>query len=194
MKNKTNLTTGGGITSLVTKFLQGVVAYQYEIKLIRKYIKPDGSNAAYVINRKWSETEILKNIQFLIRKNKENFNIYIRPLDNLFILLDDLCRDVLEDLAEIKPCLLMETSPGNYQAWVKLAKVPQNRSELLNVWKSLAIKFNADMASAKPDQIGRLPGFFNMKSKYTPNFPFVKLHKFANRQSIWNYYGIYSGM
>ncbi len=180
-------TAGGESLKMVSGFLQGVVSDLYEIKLIRWYSLPDGSNKAYVIPRDWNEKQIINNIEFLIRKNNEGSNVYIRPLDNKFILLDDLQRNILESLAEIKPCLLMETSPGNFQAWVKLDQVPSDRIELTNLWRSMAIQFNADLGSAKPDQIGRLPGFFNMKSKYSPDFPMVKLHKYENRLSTWQY-------
>lgn len=170
------ITTGGDLYSIVSNFLKGVVSDQYEIKLIQR---------PYVITRNWTEAEILKNINFLSKKNRQNLNVYIRPLDKRFILLDDLTRDMLIELARIKPCLLMETSPGNYQAWIKFKEVPPARTELTNLWRTLAAKFQSDPASAKPDQIGRLPGFFNMKPKYSPNFPFVKLHKFENRFSKW---------
>lgn len=182
-----DLTTGGETLKTVSGFLQGVVSDQYEIKLIRRYTLPDGSPRAYVMTRSWNDRKILKSIERIKRRNNEGFNVYIRPLDNKFILLDDLQRNILESLAKIKPCLLMETSLGNFQAWVKLDQVPSDRIELTNLWRSLAIQFNADLGSAKPDQIGRLPGFFNMKSKYGPNFPMVKLHKYENRLSTWQY-------
>ncbi len=79
----------------------------------------------------------------------------------------------------------METSPGNFQAWVKLQQVPAERSAQLQIWRLLAAKFYANMASAKPGQIGRLPGFYKRKEKYHPDYPFVKLHKFMDRFSTW---------
>jgi len=41
------------------------------------------------------------------------------------------------------------------------------------------------MASAKPGQIGRLPGFYNRKEKYHPDYPFVKLLRFMDRFCTW---------
>jgi hypothetical protein len=171
------LTTEGGIYQAVAGFLRGVVSEAYEVKLIKN---------PYVITRPcWKAKDVLNNISFLDNYNKSGLNIYIRPLDKRFILLDDLERCVLDSLAEIKPCLLMETSQGNYQAWLKLQEVPAERSELLQIWRRLAARFNADMASAKPEQIGRLPGFYNRKEKYFPNFPLVKLHRSLDRFSTW---------
>jgi len=176
IKAGNDLTTGGGIRQSVAGFLSGVVSGGYEVKLILK---------DRCLTKLWDAQQVLSNIPLLVTENNKGRNIYIRPLDKRFILLDDLERCVLDSLAEIKPCLLMETSPGNYQAWLKLQEVPAERSELLQIWRRLAARFNADMASAKPDQIGRLPGFYNRKEKYIPNFPLVKLHGSLDRFSTW---------
>lgn len=178
------LTTGGALQA-IDLYCRGVVSASYELKLIYHYTDVSGRRKANVITRYWSEPDILKNIQFLQAKNNQGFNVYIRPVDDRFILLDDLERETLEPLAKIKPCLLMETSPGNFQAWLKFREVPENRIELSNLWKALANQFHADMGSAKPDQIGRLPGFLNMKAKYSPNFPLVKLHKYQDRECTY---------
>jgi len=178
-----HLTTGGGTYRAVNGFLSGGVSDKYEVKLIT----PDKKKA---YPRIWSANEVIKNIPYLTSKNElsntdEIFDIYIRPLDDRFILLDDLNINILSALAIIKPCLLMETSPGNFQSWVKLQQVPPERSAQLQIWRTLAAMFKADMNSAKPEQIGRLPGFFNRKVKYSPDYPFVKLHNFLDRFSTW---------
>lgn len=198
MKNTNNLNTGGGTFTAVSNFLKGVVSAKYEVKAIQKKYDEDlkeiRENGHKVITRKWDPGNILKELDFLTDKNKIDdrlnpdkgmFNIYIRPLDPRFILLDDLTRSVLQSLAEIKPCLLMETSPGNYQAWLKLREIPTETSAQNNIWRTLAAMFQADPDSAKRDQIGRLPGFYNRKPVYFPDYPLVKLHKFEDRFSTW---------
>jgi hypothetical protein len=100
--------------------------------------------------------------------------------------LDDLKKEVLNDLATLKPCLLMETSPKNFQAFIHLSFKPSNREEAINICKELAHQFKADLGSAEPDHVGRLPSFTNRKKKYENekgNFPFVILHKYENRTS-----------
>lgn len=64
--------------------------------------------------------------------------------------------------------------------------MPEDRIKQTAIWRTLAAMFNADLKSAKPDQIGRLPGFYNMKQKYGPNYPMVHLRKFENRYSTWS--------
>ena len=105
------------------------------------------------------------------------------------MLLDDLCRDVLEDVATLRPCLLLETSPANYQAWLMLPDIPHHRDEAKSICRELAQRFRADLASADPDHVGRVPGFTNRKSKHKLGngmFPFVKLHHWAHRPA--NFY------
>jgi hypothetical protein len=167
----------GGVAQTVAGFLSGVKAFEYEVKLIRA--------RQYVITRRWTAEEILNHCDFLEFKNREGFNVYCRPLDRFFVLLDDLTIETLKPLADIRPCLLMETSPGNFQAWVKLINMPNDRNHQLAIWRHIAAMFNADMNSAKPDQIGRLPGFHNMKPTYAPHYPVVKLHSFQDRYSTF---------
>ncbi len=115
--------------------------------------------------------------------NSEGFHIFARPQGHQYILLDDLRRDVLSELATVRPCALMETSPGNYQAWLILPETPQDDARALQLCRHFAARFQGDMASAKPHQIGRLPGFDNRKPKYEQNgqYPLVKLHKAQRR-------------
>lgn len=177
-KKHFNLTTGGGTILTVANFLTGVVSPFYLVKLIHL-------DRSYVIARHWDAQQVKQHVDFMAEKNRSGFHVYIRPADARFILLDDLCKDRLSELAELKPCLLMETSPGNYQAWLKLHSIPQEREQQTYIWRTLAAMFEADPLSAKPDQIGRLTGFYNMKLKYSPDFPMVKLHRYQDRFSTW---------
>jgi hypothetical protein len=86
----------------------------------------------------------------------------------------------------LKPCLLIESSPKNYHAWLKLSYIPKDREEALQICRELAMLLNADKASAEPDHVGRLAGFTNRKAKHRQSnglYPYVILHKFEDRQS-----------
>ncbi|GAB4026392.1 DNA-primase RepB domain-containing protein [Spirosoma gilvum] len=137
----------------------------------------------------YNREQLIKAKGFFRYHNVQGFNIYCRPVGYQFVLLDDLNRDVLTDLAQLKPCMLMETSPGNYQAWLILQDVPQNRETAKAICKELAVRFGADLASAEPDHVGRLPDLYNRKEKYIEQYgkyPFIKLLKFEHRLS--NFY------
>lgn len=170
MTNQTN--------QAVENTLAAIDASEYIVRLIHEDKPP--------INKKIEPYQLIKEISYYQAKNREGYNIYFRPVGYEYVLLDDLQRAVLAKLAQIKPCLLIETSPANYQAWVKLKDTPQEKEEALAICVEMAAMFDADMASAEPVHLGRLPGFTNRKPKHEmPGglFPFVILHKHENRES-----------
>lgn len=141
------------------------------------------------LKRIWTKETLLKSVTFLQAKNCEGYNIYARPKDYSFILLDDVQKAMLAEIAQIKPSVLIETSPQNYQVWLRLSEVPETREHALAICKHLATMFEADMGSAEPDHVGRLPGFTNRKPKHQNDkglFPFCKLHHYADRCSSFS--------
>ena len=72
----------------------------------------------------------------------------------------------------------METSPGNYQVWLKHSK-RLSKEVSTAAARALAEKFGGDHGAADWRHFGRLAGFTNRKSKYldasTGLYPFVRL-------------------
>jgi hypothetical protein len=127
-------------------------------------------------------------IAYLRRENKLGFNIYIRPAGLQYVLLDDLTRPQLHHIKadDLRPCLLLETSPNNYQAWLILPDCPADREEAKVACRTLADRYGADLSSAEPDHVGRLPGYTNRKPRYRqPNgyYPFVLVRGAEHRLS-----------
>jgi hypothetical protein len=116
-------------------------------------------------------------LAWLKAKNAEGYQIYCRPIGWQYVLLDDLTPDNLARAKELAPCVVMETSPANFQAWLRLNAVPGSREEALSICRELADLLGADRGSAEPDHVGRLPAFTNRKEKYrtAKGYPFVKL-------------------
>lgn len=164
----------------IEKYLNALPSETYIVQLWHK-----DEDRFRPIRKILKKEEVLAQINFFKAKNCQGYNIYCRPDDYCYILLDDLLREVLENLAKLKPCILMETSPNNYQAFLKLSKMPENREDALLICRTLAETFQADMGAAKPEQVGRMPFFTNRKEKHFKNgkYPFVKLHKAENRTS-----------
>lgn len=136
----------------------------------------------------YTPVQLVRAAGYLRGRNAEGFDVYARPVGYQFVLLDDLRRDILADVATLKPCLLIETSPNNFQTWLALPTTPTDRETAKSICKELAQRFDADLASAEPDHVGRLPGFTNRKEKYRqPNglFPFVKLHRAECRPALF---------
>jgi RepB DNA-primase from phage plasmid len=96
-------------------------------------------------------------------------NVIVRPLGQgvSFIQLDDLKDHQLPPLAPAV-FLALETSPGNFQAWVALEAVPD---------KEFGRRLRKG-AGADPTASGatRVAGSRNFKDKYAPDFPLVKIH------------------
>lgn len=127
-------------------------------------------------------TAILKSAGWLARENSRGAAIYIRPkAPSGFVLLDDLTVTALDRLsaAGLVASSIVETSPGNHQAWLCLESGPIPPALATKTAQILAKEFNADMNSADYRHFGRLAGFTNRKPQYCDGagmFPFVLLH------------------
>ena len=164
----------------IAQFLEAVKADKYDVRLIhldRAKYKP--------MTRQWTAAQVLECVPFLSAKNREGYNIYVRPVGYEFVLVDDVTRPFLAAAAALKPAALIETSPDNFQLWYVLPETPSNREQAKQICIHFAEILEGDKASAEPDHIGRLVGFTNRKPKYEKNglYPFVKLHNSKVRYS-----------
>ncbi|OIN58636.1 DNA-primase RepB domain-containing protein [Arsenicibacter rosenii] len=166
----------------VASFIAALQAPAYKVQLHNR-----STDTGYWVE--YSPLQLQSAVGFLRGKNAEGFDIYCRPVGHQYVLLDDLTKDRLAELATLLPCLLLETSPANYQAWLILSFLPENREQAKAICQELATRFGADMASAEPDHVGRLPGFTNRKEKHRQAnglFPFVRLHRWQHRLSTFH--------
>ena len=67
---------------------------------------------------------------------------------------------------KLKPHLVVETSPGRYQCFWRVKKLPLDKFK--GVERSIAKRFDGDPAIALLTQCTRLPGFYHRKSKPFP--------------------------
>jgi hypothetical protein len=119
--------------------------------------------------------------------NARGAHIYIRPAgEHRFTVLDDLNSDSVAQLVGdgLEPCAVVETSLGNFQAWLKHDDVyPAPLSTFIA--QSLAKRYQADPSAADWRRFGRLPGFTNCKPKYRKSnglYPYVLLRSAAGAQ------------
>jgi hypothetical protein len=100
--------------------------------------------------------------------NAEQLNFIVRPYgDGVTLMqLDDLSR---EKLARVAPAMFLgiETSPGNFQAWLALAG-----SEDKEFTRRVKRGAEADMGASGAT---RIAGSLNLKQKYAPNYPRVAI-------------------
>ena len=115
-----------------------------------------------------SASEVLTRIPLLKAHNARGAHIYIRPAgEHRYTVLDDLSAETVEQLSfdGYEPCVVVETSSGNFQAWLKHeALYPPTLSTF--VAQTLARRYGADPSAADWRRFGRLPGFTNPKPKY----------------------------
>ncbi len=104
--------------------------------------------------------------------NANSRNIFIRPcfdVENNFLLLDDMNRKKMEIQRNLPGRLIVETSPENYQIWLKLAE------PLDVIGKEFHIaQHGADGGATPLHRWGRAPGFVNRKHKYASNPPWAR--------------------
>ena len=123
---------------------------------------------------------VFSRLALLKAHNARGVHIYIRPAgEHSFTVLDDLTADSVTRLTGdgFEPCAVVETSLGNFQAWLKHDDVyPAPLSTFIA--QSLAKRYQADPSAADWRRFGRLPGFTNCKPKYRKDnglYPYVLL-------------------
>ena len=140
-----------------------------------------------MMNRTMTQDEITKALPQLKRMNARGSDIYIRPAgdDHALVLVDDLKPQALERMKRDghTPAAVTQTSPGNFQAWVRLSEqavAPEVRREAA---RHLAEKYQGDPNSADSRHYGRLAGFTNRKPQHERQglHPFVRLHEAGQR-------------
>lgn len=130
---------------------------------------------------------VLWKIPELIKENVRGGHVYITPIDDkvYHVLVDDLSQQGLKTLKDrgYKPSVVLETSPGNHQA---ILKVPASAGpkEAVNAWfKDL----NRDLGDQKITGLihpMRAAGFENRKEKHRGSdnrFPFVRVVETVNQ-------------
>ncbi len=130
---------------------------------------------------------VIRRLSLVKYRNARGSHIYIRPSgEHRYTVLDDLSEIALARLTAdgFTPCAVVETSAGNFQAWLKH---PAVLPKLLGTFaaQTLAARYGADPSAADWRRFGRLPGFTNCKPKYKkPDglFPFVRLRSHSGEQ------------
>jgi len=130
----------------------------------------------------WAAEQIGNALSWLRRENAYGAHIYIRPSGaHALSLVDDLSADSLKRMKEsgFEPTVTVETSPGNFQAWLNHGRV-LTCALSTQAAKELARRFGGDPSSADWRHFGRLAGLTNQKpGRRLPTGlpPFVQLRQ-----------------
>lgn len=140
---------------------------RYELRLIGQ------AGRECVATRYWTARQLLdpQVVGFLRARNRDGCDVYFRPYAPAhnagYILLDfdhGACPLSSMRAAAHTPCVIVETSPGRQQAWVRISLRPVSPTWATMVARCLAQRYGADAASAEWRHLGRLAGFTNRKS------------------------------
>ena len=140
----------------------------YEVRLIHS-----GSRKPYPGVRQWTASQLSDpaTVGFLRIRNREAYDVYFRPYagdHNAGYILLDLDHPAPGILARLRaqghePCVVVQTSPGRWQAWIRVTPEPLLPTLATRVAKRFAQIYAADPASADWRHLGRLAGFTNRK-------------------------------
>ncbi len=125
-------------------------------------------------------------VRFLRARNREGYDVYFHPYAdgrNAGYILVDLDHTDPPIIAAMQaqgyePCVVLQTSPGHLQAWIRVSPTPLEPAVATAISRQLARLYGGDPASTDWCHLGRLAGFTNRKpQRRTPGryAPWVKL-------------------
>jgi hypothetical protein len=123
--------------------------------------------------RIWDAGQLARSsvVRFLRARNLQGHDIYLLPYAEhrnagyIFLDLDHATPQVLSLMRTNghEPCVMLQTSPGHLQAWIRLSSTPLEPAVATFVSKQLAHTYGGDLASTDWRHLGRLAGFTNQK-------------------------------
>ena len=133
----------------------------------------DGDKPQFMLLRTWDQKKVIESIPWLRYQNWHESHIYVRPKgESSLTLIDDLKLSAVAQMRQegFRPAAVVQTSPGNYQAWIK-HPTRLDRELGTAVARELAKRFGGDVKAADWRHFGRLAGFRNTKGRYREVVP-----------------------
>lgn len=125
--------------------------------------------------RVWDMGQLVRGsvLRFLRARNLQGFDVYLLPYAEyrnagyILLDLDQAAADVLPLMRAHghEPCVVLQTSPGHLQAWIRVSTTPLQPAVATLIAKQLANAYGGDSASTDGRHLGRLAGFTNQKLK-----------------------------
>ncbi len=129
---------------------------------------------------RWVVEPVLSNLAYLKSANAKGRHILMKPVkEEFYMLADDISYDLLNlhhktrDGVWKKGRLVVETSPNNFQVWIR-----SNRPLVIDEKKFWLHKMRSDPGASPLNRWGRAPGFRNRKEKHKTKqelYPLAKL-------------------
>jgi hypothetical protein len=140
----------------------------YRVRLIHQETR-----RAFPGERLWTAAQLAHGatVRFLRARNREGCDVYLQPFaagrnaGYILLDLDHAGPSVLESMRVHghAPCVVLQTSPGHLQAWVRVSPSPLEPAVATAAARELAHAYGGDLGSAEGRHLGRLAGFANQK-------------------------------
>lgn len=165
------------------QYADALGAERYRVTVIK--MRENGSKQAFILGKKegFTREEIAQWMPQMIRLQERGENLYYTPLSEKkhYILIDDLDWEKLQRLRNdgYNPAVLLESSPGNYQAIITVSKLgtPYDKAVANRLSRQLN-KTYGDPKLSGAIHPHRAPGFENRKPKHQRqdgSYPKVRL-------------------
>lgn len=127
-----------------------------------------------MMNREMTAEQAIKAIPKMKQMNARGNDIYIRPgkdENSGLVLIDDVDKATVDQMIQDgrQPALVVETSPKNVQAWVRIGAEIDDETRL-EASRALASEYEADTGSVDARHYGRLAGFTNQKDEHQDDY------------------------
>jgi hypothetical protein len=160
-----------GFNLTVQAIRRQLAAMPHDLYLVR--LIHSQTRRAFPGERLWTAAQLThpSTIRFLRVRNREGCDVYIHPYAGecnsgyILVDLDHTDPAIFETMraAGLEPCVVLQTSPGNLQAWVQVSATPIPAAVANQIGKRLAHLYGGDPASTDWRHLGRLAGFTNQK-------------------------------
>jgi hypothetical protein len=137
--------------------------------------------------RLFNRDEVVAMIPRMTAENARGGHVFVTPIDPAawHVLIDDLKGQKLSDFRRegYAPAALVETSNGNFQAVLKIAKQGMDEGEVNEFFKAMN-RARGDEEITGLTHPMRLAGFQNRKEKHKDDeghYPYVRLVEAVNR-------------
>jgi hypothetical protein len=151
--------------------IRQIAAMPHDLYLVR--LIHCQTKRAFPGERLWTANQLVHpaTVRFLRVRNREGCDVYVHPYTHeqnsgyILVDLDHSRPGIVEAMRRNghEPCVILQTSPGNLQAWVRVTITPIEPRVASQVGKELAHLYGADLASTDWRHLGRLAGFTNQK-------------------------------
>lgn len=176
---------------IVKEQLHALAAPSYRVTAM--HVKENGESYGVNIGKRvydrdeLTSREVINLIPELTKENARGGNIYITPIDPAVehVLVDDLdaAGRAEMDRKGYTPAMVVESSPGSFQAVLKVPRNEGDKADRNEVFKDLNRAYGDEKITGLSHPF-RLGGFENRKAKHQQEdgkFPFVRVVEAVNR-------------